>query len=73
MRYAGPHGRTTGELPSGCSIVMVPVAVIFTVQWFAPLGIFRFSYGFPLNEFKGDAVRYPDEVERFQFTIGSAF
>jgi len=43
------------------------------VQWFAPLGIFRFSYGFPLNEFKGDAVRYPDEVERFQFTIGSAF
>jgi outer membrane protein insertion porin family len=43
------------------------------VQWFAPLGIFRFSYGFPLNESKGDAVRYPDEVERFQFTIGSAF
>ncbi|MBM4218729.1 MAG: outer membrane protein assembly factor BamA [Gammaproteobacteria bacterium] len=43
------------------------------VQWLAPLGIFRFSYGFPLNEFKGDAIRYPDEVERFQFTIGSAF
>jgi outer membrane protein insertion porin family len=43
------------------------------VQWFAPLGIFRFSYGFPLNTFKGDAVRYPDEEERFQFTIGSAF
>jgi len=43
------------------------------IQWFAPLGIFRFSYGFPLNEFEGDAVRYEDEVERFQFTIGSAF
>ena len=43
------------------------------IQWFAPLGIFRFSYGFPLNEFKGDGIRYPDEVERFQFTIGSAF
>ena len=44
------------------------------VQWLAPsLGIFRFSYGIPLNEFKGDAIRYPDEVERFQFTIGSAF
>jgi outer membrane protein insertion porin family len=43
------------------------------VQWFAPLGIFRFSYGFPLNEFKGDGIRYRDEVERFQFSIGSAF
>ncbi|MGB5132357.1 MAG: outer membrane protein assembly factor BamA [Steroidobacteraceae bacterium] len=43
------------------------------VQWFAPLGVFRFSYGIPLNEYRGDAIRYPDEVERFQFTIGSAF
>ncbi len=43
------------------------------IQWFAPLGIFRFSYGIPLNEFKGDGIRYADEVERFQFTIGSAF
>ncbi len=43
------------------------------VQWLAPLGVFRFSYGVPLNEYKGDAVRYPDEVERFQFTIGGAF
>ena len=43
------------------------------MQWLAPLGVFRFSYGVPLNEYKGDAIRYPDEVERFQFTIGSAF
>jgi outer membrane protein insertion porin family len=43
------------------------------VQWLAPLGVFRFSYGMPLNEYKGDAVRYPDQVERFQFTIGGAF
>jgi outer membrane protein insertion porin family len=43
------------------------------VQWLAPLGVFRFSYAVPLNEFKGDGVRYEDEVERFQFTIGSAF
>ena len=43
------------------------------VQWLAPLGIFRFSYGIPLNEFRGDGIRYPDEVERFQFSIGSAF
>ena len=43
------------------------------VQWLAPLGVFRFSYAVPLNEFKGDGIRYEDEVERFQFTIGSAF
>ncbi|MSQ92266.1 MAG: outer membrane protein assembly factor BamA [Gammaproteobacteria bacterium] len=43
------------------------------VQWLAPLGVFRFSYAIPLNEYKGDAVRYGDEVESFQFTIGSAF
>jgi outer membrane protein insertion porin family len=43
------------------------------VQWLAPLGIFRFSFGFPLNKFKGDAARFPDETESFQFTVGSAF
>ncbi len=43
------------------------------VQWLAPLGIFRFSYAFPLNDKKGDGVRYPDETEGFQFTVGSAF
>jgi outer membrane protein insertion porin family len=48
-------------------------SVGLSVQWLAPMGIFRFSYGVPLNEFKGDGVRYKDEVERFQFTIGSAF
>ncbi len=48
-------------------------SVGLAVQWLAPLGIFRFSYGVPLNEFKGDAIRYADEVEKFQFTIGGAF
>jgi outer membrane protein insertion porin family len=36
-------------------------------QWLAPIGLFRFSYGFPLNEDEFD------RVERFQFSIGSAF
>jgi outer membrane protein insertion porin family len=43
------------------------------VQWLAPLGVFRFSYAVPLNEYRGDGIRYADEVERFQFSIGSAF
>ncbi len=44
-----------------------------SVQWLAPLGIFRFSYSFPLNDYEGDAIRYGDETESFQFTVGSAF
>jgi outer membrane protein insertion porin family len=43
------------------------------VQWLAPLGVFRFSYAFPLNAYRGDNVLFPDEEERFQFTIGLAF
>jgi len=43
------------------------------VQWLAPLGLFRFSYGVPLNAFAGNTVRFNDETERFQFSIGQAF
>lgn len=43
------------------------------VQWLAPLGLFRFSYAFPLNEYKENDRFYGDEVERFQFSIGQAF
>ena len=43
------------------------------VQWLAPLGVFRFSYAIPLNAYKGDFNTYPDEVERFQFSVGQAF
>ena len=43
------------------------------VQWLAPLGLFRFSYAYPLNEYKGNDRYYGDEIERFQFSIGQAF
>jgi len=43
------------------------------VQWLAPLGLFRFSYAYPLNQYKGNDRYYGDEVERFQFSIGQAF
>ena len=43
------------------------------VQWLAPLGLFRFSYGVPLHTFAGNTVRFGDETERFQFSIGQAF
>ena len=43
------------------------------VQWLAPLGLFRFSYAFPLNEYSGNDRFFGDELERFQFSIGQAF
>jgi len=71
IEFVGRDGRTPVDYEFDYNELKQSAGV--AVQWFAPLGIFRFSYGFPLNEFKGDAIRYPDEVERFQFTIGSAF
>ncbi len=43
------------------------------VQWLAPLGLFRFSYAYPLDAFDGNDRYYGDELERFQFSIGQAF
>jgi outer membrane protein insertion porin family len=44
------------------------------VQWLAPLGLFRFSFGIPLNAKKGDGVTsWGDETEGFQFSVGNAF
>ncbi len=43
------------------------------VQWLSPMGLFRFSYAYPLNEYTGNDRYYRDELERFQFSIGQAF
>jgi outer membrane protein insertion porin family len=37
------------------------------VEWLSPMGVFKFSYGIPLND------KDSDEVEEFQFSVGSAF
>jgi outer membrane protein insertion porin family len=42
-------------------------------QWLAPLGLFRFSYGWPLNAEDENSRIYGDEEENFQFSIGGAF
>jgi outer membrane protein insertion porin family len=71
VNFVGLDGRTPVDYEFDYNELKQSAGL--SVQWFAPLGIFRFSYGIPLNEFKGDGIRYPDEIERFQFTIGSAF
>jgi outer membrane protein insertion porin family len=44
-------------------------------QWLAPLGLFKFSYGIPVNDYQGNPNDnlLPDQTENFQFTIGGAF
>jgi outer membrane protein insertion porin family len=48
-------------------------SVGISAQWLAPLGLFRFSYAFPLNADDSSATSYGDETEEFQFSIGGAF
>ncbi len=48
-------------------------SVGIAVQWLAPLGLFRFSYAVPLNEFEGNDRFFGDVLEAFQFSIGQAF
>ena len=45
-----------------------------SVQWLAPLGLFRFSLAVPLNAQRElDGVTWGDQTERFQFSVGQAF
>lgn len=43
------------------------------VEWLAPLGLLRFSYAVPLNADEATDRFFADQVEEFQFSIGSAF
>ena len=50
------------------------------VEWLAPLGLFRFSFGVPLNArhsticgTTGVTCTWGDETEGFQFSVGQAF
>ena len=59
------------------SLADIKRSVGVSVQWLAPLGLFRFSLGMPLNAKHGDNPNqnrfYGDETEVFQFSIGQAF
>jgi outer membrane protein insertion porin family len=49
-------------------------SVGLAVQWLAPLGLFRFSFGIPLNAKHGNGLTtWGDETEGFQFSVGNAF
>jgi outer membrane protein insertion porin family len=43
------------------------------VEWLAPLGLFRFSYAFPLRYRNSTELDYGDDIEGFQFEMGKTF
>ncbi|MFO0336637.1 MAG: outer membrane protein assembly factor BamA, partial [Pseudomonadota bacterium] len=71
VNFTGLDGRTPVDYKFDYNELKQSAGI--AVQWLAPLGIFRFSYAVPLNARKSDGIRFEDEREGFQFSIGSAF
>ncbi len=72
IQFYGPDGVTpeTYHL-NGWSDLKRSVGI--AVEWLAPLGLFRFSYGVPLNAKRGTITTWGDQTEGFQFSVGQAF
>lgn len=71
VEFRAPDGVTPIEYDFDFGELKQSVGI--SAQWLAPLGLFRFSYGFPLNGKDRTALSYGDEEEQFQFSIGGAF
>ena len=73
LKFFGPDGVSPEDYQfKGWNSLKRSVGV--AVQWLAPLGLFRFSFGVPLNAKHGDGVTtWGDETEGFQFSVGNAF
>jgi outer membrane protein insertion porin family len=70
--FYGPDGVTPECWSFHCQGLKRSIGV--AVQWLAPLGLFRFSLGLPLNAKNGNGVTtWGDEREVFQFSVGNAF
>ncbi len=72
-KFTGPYGSPQTFKWSGVGSLRRSVGV--AVQWLAPLGLFRFSFGVPLNKKKYsiNQDQWGDETEGFQFSVGNAF
>jgi outer membrane protein insertion porin family len=72
LTFYGPDGVTPADYRFHVQSLKRSVGV--AVQWLAPLGLFRFSFGIPLNATQSDNLTtWGDETEGFQFSIGQAF
>jgi outer membrane protein insertion porin family len=57
----------------GFDLGQLRVSTGIGVEWLAPLGLFRFSYAFPLRYQRETWRLYGDDLESFQFSVGRAF
>jgi outer membrane protein insertion porin family len=71
VSFRAPNGITPIDYDLDWGNLKQSVGI--SAQWLAPLGLFRFSYGFPLNADDATSLSYGDEEEQFQFSIGGAF
>ncbi len=81
--YAPPFGYSYGEAVIGAlgppinyepSFHNLKESVGVSVEWLAPMGLFRFSFAVPMNaKSEADGLTWGDNVERFQFDVGQAF
>jgi outer membrane protein insertion porin family len=73
LQFFGPDNVTPESYRfAGFSSLRRGVGV--AVNWLAPIGLFRFSLGLPLNSKRGDGItKWGDETETFQFSVGQAF
>jgi outer membrane protein insertion porin family len=72
IKFYGPDGVTPESYSFKSEGLKKSVGV--AVQWLAPLGLFRFSLGMPLNAKSSNGVTtWGDEREVFQFSVGNAF
>ena len=69
--FSGPNGGVPTGYKFDASELKQSVGL--SAQWLAPMGLFRFSYAFPLNDSEASPFRFADQVEQFQFSIGGAF
>jgi outer membrane protein insertion porin family len=73
IKFYGPD-QLTPDSYNLTSFSEIKRSVGIAVQWLAPLGLFRFSFGVPLNAKSSDGVHnWGDETEGFQFSVGNAF
>ncbi len=68
--FAAPDGSSISYEPGDYDL---KYSTGVSVQWLSPMGLFKFSYAFPLNAEDFGPKTFGDRTERFQFTIGGAF
>jgi outer membrane protein insertion porin family len=69
-KFRNKRGDRT-EYPFDLSEMRVSTGI--ALQWLSPMGLFRFSYAYPLRYGQETRRQFGDELETFQFSVGQAF